>query len=112
MTEGIDNGARDPRWQERVAQVLKDPTRREIVRMVRTGVGLKLGLGDVAMGVDISRAAAHYHLLVLADTGVLVTRPAPGSRSREALYVIDPRISALPGVDLVLDAAPTLRGSS
>ncbi len=65
-----------------VAQALADPTRREILRMVRKG---PLSAGSIAGAFSVSRPAISRHLRVLREAG-LVRDEASG---RERVYWLE-----------------------
>jgi DNA-binding transcriptional ArsR family regulator len=63
---------------------LADPTRREILERLRRG---PLAVGEVALGLPVSRPAVSQHLRVLKDAG-LVSERREGTRR---LYGVSPR---------------------
>jgi DNA-binding transcriptional ArsR family regulator len=74
-----------------VLDALGDPTRRLILKRLRNGA---VSVGEIAEGMDVSRAAVSQHLKVLKTAGLAIDR-ADGTRR---LYSIDPRgIAAVRG---------------
>ena len=63
---------------------LADPTRREVFEHLARG---PQAVGDLALGLPVSRPAVSQHLKVLKDAG-LVTDEADGARR---IYRIDPQ---------------------
>jgi DNA-binding transcriptional ArsR family regulator len=73
-----------------VFRALADPTRREILRLLRRG---RLSVGDLADNFDISRPAISKHLRLLRDAGLVKDKPKGASRicelNAEPLKAID-----------------------
>lgn len=69
---------------ERVLDALGDPTRRAVFARLRRG---PRSVGEIALGMDVSRSAVSQHLKVL-KTARLVTDRAEGTRR---LYAVDVR---------------------
>lgn len=69
---------------ERVLDALGDPTRREVLRRVRSGTR---SVTEIAAGLDITRPAVSQHLQIL-KAARLVSDRAEGTRR---LYAIDQR---------------------
>ena len=65
-----------------VAAAIADPTRREIMLLLRDRV---LSAGEIADRFDISRPAVSRHLRVLRECGVVVGE----ARGRQRLYRLD-----------------------
>jgi DNA-binding transcriptional ArsR family regulator len=76
---------------ERVLDALGDPTRRFVFARLK---GHPRSVGEIAMGMNVSRSAVSQHLKVLKEAR-LVTARAEGTRR---LYAVDPR-----GVEAVRD---------
>jgi DNA-binding transcriptional ArsR family regulator len=68
---------------ESALSALADPTRRAVFERLRRGPA---SVGDIAMGMPVSRPAVSQHLKVLKDAG-LVRDEAHGARR---LYEVDP----------------------
>lgn len=62
---------------------LADPTRRTIFERL---AGSPLAVGELALGLPVSRPAVSQHLKVLKDAGLVIDRPA-GNRH---IYHVDP----------------------
>jgi DNA-binding transcriptional ArsR family regulator len=71
-------------YAEQALDALGDPTRRAILKRLRSGAR---AVGDIADGMDVSRPAVSQHLKVL-KAARLVTDRAEGTRR---LYAVDPR---------------------
>ncbi len=71
-------------YAEQALDALGDPTRRAILKRLRSGAR---AVGDIADGMDVSRPAVSQHLKIL-KTARLVTDRAEGTRR---LYAVDPR---------------------
>jgi DNA-binding transcriptional ArsR family regulator len=69
---------------ERVLNALGDPTRREVLRRLRSGTR---SVGEIAAGLDVTRPAVSQHLKVLKEARLVVDR-AEGTRR---LYAVDQR---------------------
>ena len=67
---------------ERALDVLRDPTRRRVLRRLRDGTR---SVREIADGMDVSRPAVSQHLKVLKAAGLVVVR-AEGTRR---LYAVD-----------------------
>jgi DNA-binding transcriptional ArsR family regulator len=67
---------------ERVLDALGDPTRRLVFKRLRSGAR---SVGEIAVGMDVSRPAVSQHLKVLKAAGLVVDR-AEGTRR---LYAVD-----------------------
>jgi len=65
-----------PTYQEKCLDALGDPTRREVLKLLRGG---PRPVADIAREFPISRPAISQHLKVLKDAG-LVTDSADGTR--------------------------------
>jgi DNA-binding transcriptional ArsR family regulator len=66
-----------------VLSALADPTRRSVFEGLRGG---PVAVGELAAGLPVSRPAVSQHLRVLADAGLVRSRPA----GRQRLYEVDP----------------------
>jgi len=76
---------------ERALDALGDPTRRRVLKRLRSG---SRSVGDIAQGLDVSRPAVSQHLKVLRSAGLVAVR-AEGTRR---LYAVDTRgLDALRG---------------
>jgi len=64
-------------------RALADPTRREILVMLRTG---NMTIADVAGNFDMTRAAVKKHLTVLSDGGLITVE----TRGRERINHLNP----------------------
>ena len=71
-------------YAEQVLDALGDPTRRKVLKRLRTGAR---SVAEIAEGMDVSRPAVSQHLKIL-KAARLVTDHAAGTRR---LYTIDPR---------------------
>jgi DNA-binding transcriptional ArsR family regulator len=71
-------------YAEQVLEALGDPTRRAVLKRLRTGAR---AVGEIAEGMHVSRPAVSQHLKVLKAAG-LVTDRADGTRR---LYMVDAR---------------------
>jgi DNA-binding transcriptional ArsR family regulator len=69
--------------RDEVLPALADPTRRAVFEALRSG---PRAVGDLAAGLPVSRPAVSQHLKVLAEAGLVRSRPE-GTRR---LYAIDP----------------------
>jgi DNA-binding transcriptional ArsR family regulator len=73
-----------------VFRALADPTRREILRLLRRG---RLSVGDLAGNFDVSRPAISKHLRLLRQAGLVKDKPVGTSRmcelNAEPLRAID-----------------------
>ncbi|HEU4613072.1 MAG TPA: metalloregulator ArsR/SmtB family transcription factor [Kofleriaceae bacterium] len=78
-------------YAEQAFDALGDPTRRAILKRLRSGAR---AVGDIADGMDVSRPAVSQHLKIL-KAARLVTDRAEGTRR---LYAVDPR-----GVEAIRD---------
>lgn len=56
---------------DQVAHALAEPSRREILRLVRSE---ELSVGDIAVHFDVTRPAISQHLRVLADAELVTVR--------------------------------------
>lgn len=70
-------------YADRVLDALGDPTRRAVLRRLRSGAR---SVQEIADGLDVSRPAVSQHLKVLKDAG-LVTDRQEGTRR---IYQLDP----------------------
>lgn len=70
-----------------VFRALADPTRRDILLMLR---GHDMTIAEVARNFDITRAAVKKHLTVLSDGGLIEVRP----RGRERVNRLNPAAMA------------------
>jgi DNA-binding transcriptional ArsR family regulator len=70
-------------YAERVLDALGDPTRRSVFKRLRAGAR---SVGEISMGMDVSRPAVSQHLRVLKAAGLVVDR-AEGTRR---LYTVNP----------------------
>lgn len=87
-----------------VREVLCEPTRTQIVRVLELGA---LQVGEIATILDRSKSATSQHLRVLRESGVVVAR----RRGRSVLYSLsaDPMVQAARGLldrAASVDAAP------
>jgi DNA-binding transcriptional ArsR family regulator len=71
-------------YADRVLDALGDPTRRAVLRRLRSGAR---SVQEIADGLDVSRPAVSQHLKVLKEARLVTDRPE-GTRR---LYVIDTR---------------------
>ena len=69
---------------EQILDALGDPTRRTVLKRLRTG---PRSVSELAAGLDVSRPAVSQHLKIL-KAARLVTAHAEGTRR---LYSVDPR---------------------
>lgn len=69
--------------REAIFQALADPTRREILELVRGG---ERSAGDIADRFPVSRPAVSRHLRVLREAGLVKRR----KRAQARLYRLDP----------------------
>src|SRR5215831_3232332 len=76
---------------DRVLEALGDPTRRTIFKRLRGGAR---AVGDLAVGLEVSRPAVSQHLAVLMAAKLATYRPDGTKR----LYAVDRR-----GVDALRD---------
>jgi DNA-binding transcriptional ArsR family regulator len=67
---------------DRVASALSDPTRREILRMLRDA---PLNAGAIAQAFNVTRPAVSRHLRVLREAGLVVHE----ARGRERVYRLE-----------------------
>jgi DNA-binding transcriptional ArsR family regulator len=71
-------------YEERVLDALGDPTRRAVLKRLRSGAR---SVGEIAEGMDVSRPAVSQHLKILRAAR-LVTVHAAGTRR---VYAVDAR---------------------
>jgi DNA-binding transcriptional ArsR family regulator len=71
-------------YAEQILDALGDPTRRTVFKRLRGGAR---SVGEIAEGMDVSRAAVSQHLKIL-KAARLVTDRAEGTRR---LYAVDSR---------------------
>ena len=71
-------------YEERVLDALGDPTRRAVLKRLRSGAR---SVGEIADGMEVSRPAVSQHLKIL-KTARLVTVHAEGTRR---VYAVDTR---------------------
>jgi len=64
-------------------RALADPTRREILKMLRA---TDMTIGDVADNFDMTRAAVKKHLTVLSDGGLITVK----TQGRERINHLNP----------------------
>ena len=69
---------------ERVLDALGDPTRREVLKRLRSGTR---SVGEIAAGLNVTRPAVSQHLQILKAARLVIDR-ADGTRR---LYAIDRR---------------------
>lgn len=67
-----------------IFRALADPTRRDILLMLRGG---EKTIAQVAENFDMTRAAVKKHLTVLSDGGLIQVRP----KGREKLNALNPQ---------------------
>ncbi len=81
--------------QDAVFKALADPTRREILSLLRGGGAT---VGDLARNFRMSRPAVSKHLRQLRAAGLVVDRPVGATRvcelNAEPLHAVDDFISA------------------
>ena len=65
---------------DRVFRALSDPTRREILSLLRNG---RRSVGDLANNFDVSRPAISKHLRLLREAGLVKDTPEGTSRMCE-----------------------------
>ncbi|MBI1416480.1 MAG: metalloregulator ArsR/SmtB family transcription factor [Limimaricola sp.] len=73
---------------------LADPTRRQIVNLLRAG---PMSVGELAAGLPVSRPAVSQHLAVMTAAGLLSAAPQGNRR----IYALDP--SGIDGLRTYLD---------
>ena len=71
-------------YAERALEALGDPTRRQVFKRLRSGAR---SVGEIAVGMDVSRPAVSQHLKVLKEARLVLDRPEGARR----LYEVDPR---------------------
>ncbi len=76
--------------QNMVFKALADPTRREILSLLRSGGS---SVGDIAVNFQMSRPAVSKHLRQLREAGLIIDRPVGTARicelNPEPLELID-----------------------
>ena len=79
-TNRIRGRARSHRDDDRVFKALADPTRREILSLLREG---RRSVGEIASNFRVSRPAVSKHLRLLREANLVIDKPEGTTRMCE-----------------------------